>query len=193
MKNPFDTYFSADIETDGPIPGPYSMLSFGIVIAGHFDGTTFERVEPKTQTFYRELKPISEDFDQETASVSGLDRQKLLLAGADPHDAMTEAADWVTQLAGAGTPVLVAFPLSFDWSFLYWYFVRYSEKGSPFRFSSCLDIKTAYSIRARQPIVRSGASNLPRELRSSRPHYHHALDDAAEQAEIFANIMEWQP
>lgn len=29
-----DLYFSADVETDGPIPGPYSMLSFGIVFAG---------------------------------------------------------------------------------------------------------------------------------------------------------------
>jgi hypothetical protein len=30
MDTPYDIYFSADIETDGPIPGPYSMLSFGI-------------------------------------------------------------------------------------------------------------------------------------------------------------------
>ena len=27
-----DVYFSADIETDGPIPGPFSMLSFAIVL-----------------------------------------------------------------------------------------------------------------------------------------------------------------
>ena len=38
-----DTYFSADIETDGPIPGPYSMLSFAIVYAGTFDGNIFTR------------------------------------------------------------------------------------------------------------------------------------------------------
>ena len=190
MKAPFDVYFSADIETDGPIPGPYSMLSFGIVLAGRFDGGDFERVDPKAQTFYRELKPISKTYDPETASISGLDREKLSIAGTEPEVAMTEAATWVASLAGGGTPVLVAFPLSFDWSFLYWYFVSFSAVGSPFRFSSCLDIKTAYAIRTRQPIARSGASRLPPELRASRPHYHHALDDAAEQAEIFANIME---
>jgi hypothetical protein len=29
-----DVYFSADVETDGPIPGPYSILSVAIVYAG---------------------------------------------------------------------------------------------------------------------------------------------------------------
>jgi len=190
MNSPYDVYFSADIETDGPIPGPYSMLSFGFVLAGRFDGNTFERIEPKAQTFYRELKPISDQFDADTASVSGLDRGKLRAAGAEPALAMTESAEWVKQIANGGTPVLVAYPLSFDWSFLYWYFVTYSEGGSPFRFSSCFDIKTAFAVQAQIPISQAGASRLPPELRSSRPHYHHALDDAAEQAEIFANIME---
>ena len=38
-----DVYFSADIETDGSIPGPFSMLSFALVYAGQFDGEAFER------------------------------------------------------------------------------------------------------------------------------------------------------
>jgi hypothetical protein len=38
-----DIYFSADVETDGPIPGPYSILSFAMVYAGRFDGSRFER------------------------------------------------------------------------------------------------------------------------------------------------------
>jgi hypothetical protein len=37
-----DIYFSADVETDGPIPGEYSMLSFALVYAGQFDGVRFE-------------------------------------------------------------------------------------------------------------------------------------------------------
>jgi hypothetical protein len=37
-----DAYFSADVETDGPIPGPFSMLSFALVYAGSFDGRKFE-------------------------------------------------------------------------------------------------------------------------------------------------------
>jgi hypothetical protein len=37
-----DVYFSADVETDGPIPGPYSLLSFALVYAGRFDEKKFE-------------------------------------------------------------------------------------------------------------------------------------------------------
>ena len=53
-----DSYFSADVETDGPIPGPYSILSFALVYVGTFDGEQFERAN-NPATFYRELKPIS--------------------------------------------------------------------------------------------------------------------------------------
>ena len=72
-----DLYFSADVETDGPIPRPYSMLSFGIAVAGSFDGQTFRRPE-KRETFYRELQPISESWDAKALEVSGLDRARLL-------------------------------------------------------------------------------------------------------------------
>ncbi|HEY5286551.1 MAG TPA: hypothetical protein VIJ50_05560 [Solirubrobacteraceae bacterium] len=105
---------------------------------------------------------------------------------------MTEAADWVRGTAQAGTPVLVAYPLAYDWSFLYWYFVAFSRTGSPFGYSSAFDMKTAFSLRAARPLSLSGASRLPDELRSNRSHRHHALEDALEQAEIFANIIEWK-
>lgn len=59
-----DMYFSADVETDGPIPGPYSILSFAIVYAGTFDGKTFRRPQDYRKVFYRELRPISEAFKQ---------------------------------------------------------------------------------------------------------------------------------
>jgi hypothetical protein len=36
LERQIDAYFSADVETDGPIPGPFSMLSFAIVYAGSF-------------------------------------------------------------------------------------------------------------------------------------------------------------
>lgn len=191
VNSPFDLYISADIETDGPIPGRFSMLSFGFAVAGRFDGRRFERADPEAQTFYRELRPISEHFDPETAAVSGLDRLDLIAHGNRPEQAMTEAAAWVRDAAGEGTPILVAFPKSFDWSWLWWYFVAFADGGSPFRFSNCFDIKTAFAIKSGRPIALSGASRLPRELRSKRPHRHHALADAVEQAEVFANLLEW--
>ena len=186
-----DAYFSADIETDGPIPGPYSILSIGIVYAGTFDGESFIRSNLNGDSFYRELKPISDNFQSEALSVNGLDREKLLVTGEDPESVMMDAFDWIENISGAANPVLVAYPLSFDWTWLYWYFIRFCKRGSPFEYSRCFDIKTAFAVKAALPISAAGRSHIPLELRSKRVHSHNALDDALEQADIFANIFEW--
>jgi hypothetical protein len=73
-----DVYFSADVETDGPIPGPYSMLAFALVYAGTFDGEEFRTPAEYRDTFYRELRPISENFQPEALRVNGLDRRGLV-------------------------------------------------------------------------------------------------------------------
>lgn len=187
-----DVYFSADVETDGPIPGPFSMLSFALIYAGRFDGSRFERPDSYDVSFYRELKPISDEFEFEALRVNGLDRQRLCQEGTDPVLAMTEASQWINSIAGKGRPVLVAYPLSFDWTWLYWYFVRFSAQKSPFNHSLCFDIKTAFAVKAGIPISDSGRSNLLPSLRGQRAHTHHALDDAIGQAEIFANVFEWE-
>lgn len=187
-----DCYFSADVETDGPIPGPYSMLSFGLVYAGRFDGKRFCRPRDYSISFYRELRPISSEFQPEALRVNGLDRDRLCTEGTAPPEAMTQACQWICDIAGHARPVLVAYPLSFDWAWLYWYFVRFSSSGSPFNHSQCFDIKTAFAVKARIPIVEAGRSKMSAPLSSSRVHTHNAADDAVEQAEIFANVFEWK-
>ena len=187
-----DAYFSADVETDGPIPGPFSILSFALVYAGSFDGRRFLRPSNYQQVFYKELKPISESFEPEALRVNGFDRERLYLEGEPPEDAMTEAGRWVRAIAGPAQPVLVAYPLSFDWSWLYWYFVRFSAEGSPFAYSRCFDIKTAVAVKGAIPISEAGRSRIGPSLRSRHPHTHHAVDDAIAQAEIFANVFEWE-
>jgi hypothetical protein len=187
-----DVYFSADVETDGPIPGPFSILSFALVYAGQYDGRCFDRPEDYDRSFYRELRPISDEFEPEALRVNGLDRNRLAREGAEPQAAMTEAAQWVRSVAGGARPILVAFPLSFDWTWLYWYFVRFSSVGSPFNHSGCFDMKTAFAVKGRLTVAAAGRSGLLPGLRSMRPHTHDALDDAIEQAEIFANLFEWK-
>lgn len=185
-----DVYFSVDVETDGPIPGEFSMLSFAIVYAGRFDGTTYEPPADYSRSFEAMLRPISSRFQQEALDVNGIDRDRLLREGEDPARAMQRAADWIAENTGGGTPVLVAYPLSFDWTWLYWYFIRFLGK-SPFNHSRCFDLKTAISVRGRRPIVASGHDQLPEALRSPMPHTHRALDDAIEQADILARWFGW--
>lgn len=185
---PGDLYISADIEADGPLPGPYSMLSFGLAVAASFDGEHFVPARSGADTFYRELRPISECFDPDALAVSGLDRDALLREGDDPAVAMEAARAWVQAAAGERRPVLVAWPLAYDWLFLQWYFLRFAAGGSPFGFSSCLDMKTMFWSRSRTTLDTAGKDDLPPELRATASHTHHGLDDAVEQGQIFVRL-----
>jgi hypothetical protein len=186
-----DIYYSADVETDGPVPGPFSMLSFAIVYAGSFNGEQFIRPKQYEDVFYCELKPISQQFQQEALDVNKLDRKRLLDEGLEPSVAMDQAYEWISNLSSGGEPVLVAYPLSFDWTWLFWYFSVFCKHGSPFNYSRCYDIKTAVAVKGRSTINSSSRSKLPSKLLSKRQHTHNAIDDAIEQAEIFANVFEW--
>ena len=83
-----DVYFSADVETDGSIPGVYSILSFALVYAGRFDGDVTLRPQSYNDVFYQELRPISEQFEPQALTVNGLDRDRLLRQGMAPEKAM---------------------------------------------------------------------------------------------------------
>jgi hypothetical protein len=116
-----DIYFSADVETDGPIPGRYSMLSFALVYAGRSDGCRFEQPSSYSTAYEATLRPIFDAFQPEALAVNGLDRERLAVEGKEPAVALAEAADWIARQSQGGTPVLVAYPVSFDWTWLYWY------------------------------------------------------------------------
>ena len=184
-----DVYFSVDVETDGPIPGRYSMLSFALVYAGAFDGSIFYEPPEYIHNFYSELMPIYPEFELEALQVNGLNRDALLQNGQDPRVAMTSAATWIEEIAGKSEPVFVAYPLSFDWTWMYWYFVQFSNIGSPFGFSKCFDIKTAMAMTLGRTVRSVGKDRIPNVLKSKSPHTHNALDDAISQAELFSNIF----
>ncbi|MGW7366989.1 exonuclease [Streptomyces sp. NPDC054841] len=187
-------HVSADVEADGPVPGPFSMSSFGLAVAGVHDGTAFQACDPAERTFYAELKPISDAYDPEALAVSGLDRGRLAREGQDPAQAMNAAAAWLAGVSDelAAVPVFVAYPLGYDWMWMYWYFMQFADAGSPFGHSRCMDLKTLYAAKAAVPINEATKRSMPRHLLSSRPHTHNALDDAIEQAELFQNLMRWE-
>jgi hypothetical protein len=183
-------YISLDIEADGPIPGPYSMLSLGAAVAGTHTAGGFTAADPERQTFYRELRPISDEFVPEALAVSGLDRERLRTEGAEPAVGLGEFSDWVREVSAGAQPVMCGYPASYDWTFLYWYLIRFTG-ASPFGHSGCLDMKTLYATKAGLPLRAVAKGTMPRHLLSRRRHTHHALDDAVEQAELLANLMNW--
>lgn len=172
-----DVFVSVDVEADGPIPGDYSMISIGACVVGS-----------DSQTFYRELKPISSRFEPEALAVSGLSREKLIAEGREPEAAMRELAAWLLKVCPTGRPVFVGFNATFDWMFVNWYFIHFVGVN-PFGISG-LDIKAYYmGALGKRRWSDTSKRNFDKRFLSSSPHTHHALDDAREQAEVFQRLM----
>lgn len=191
MAEPPETeiYISADIETDGPVPGTFSMLSFGLAAVATYDGESVTRLDARAHARYWELVPVGERFDADALAVNGLDRDRLKETGQDPTEAMCSAARWVDRIAVGYRPVLVAYPVAFDWMFLHWYFESFAG-SSPFGHGSCVDIRSLYMGAAGVAFAESSKKHLPDELQSRTAHTHHALEDAIEQGQLFVNIFE---
>ncbi|MEV4492345.1 exonuclease [Micromonospora coxensis] len=170
-----ELYVAVDVEADGPIPGPYSMISLGMAVAGRPD-----------LTFYTELKPISDDFVPAALAVSGLDRDRLLREAPTAEEAMTAAAKWVNGLRRIGRPVFLAAPAVWDGMFVHWYFVRFTGR-SPFGATgSGVDLRSFWMGRTGVEWVATRKGIIKHELGlTDVPHTHHAGEDAAELAQVF--------
>ncbi|MFC4014759.1 exonuclease [Nonomuraea purpurea] len=172
-----ELYVAADVEADGPIPGPYSMISLGLAVVGRPD-----------LTFYTELKPISDTFVPEALAVSGLDRDRLIREAPAPEQAMAQAARWVDDLRTIGRPVFLAAPAVWDGMFVHWYFVRFTGK-SPFGATgSGIDLRSYWM--GRTGCEWSQSRKVKHELGlDGLPHTHHAGEDAAELAQVFEAVL----
>src|ERR1043165_6829485 len=104
MNEAEETYISTDIETDGPSPGHFSMLSFGSVafrldrtILGEFERNLEllpgARQHPDTMAWWKTQPEAWE-----------ICRQNLV----PPDRAMQEYVAWLRELPG--TPIFVAHP-----------------------------------------------------------------------------------
>ena len=138
---------------------------------------------------YLQLKPISGNYSPEAAAIAGLDRCELTRDGLTPVDAMQTLCDWVQLRAGDDQPVMAAYPLSYDWMWVYWYLMNYVGH-SPFGHSSAIDMKSIYAAKTGQPISQSSKRFMPKDLLSKRLHTHNALDDAWEQADLLVNLLQ---
>src|SRR5438132_5519121 len=171
-----EIYISVDIEASGPIPGEYSMLSLGACEVGNSD-----------KNFYAEIQPISESFVKEALDVCGLSLEKLMKTGITPHDAMRKFADWINRIAGESKPVFVGYNAAFDWSFVNYYFIRFTG-DNPFGVSA-LDIKSVWLGITRSSWLGTTKNKIKRHLDIKIEHTHNALDDAKEQAKILEKAL----
>ena len=162
-------YIMVDIEADGPIPGDYSMISFGAIV-----------VEPSLdRMFYGELKPISEQWIPEALAVSGHMRGVTLLFD-DPKSVMERFAIWVTRVGGK-RPMFISDNNGFDWQFINWYFHHFLGQN-PFGHSST-NLGSLY-----KGVVKDTFKNF-KHLRKTK-HTHDPVDDARGNAEAMLAMIE---
>jgi len=174
-------YVSLDIETNGPIPGDNSMLSFG--------AAAFTPEGKMIATFYSNLEELSDSRpDPDTMAWWATNKEAYeatRMAPRAPQVAIKDFIDWVNTLGGK--PVIVGYPIFFDYLFVYWYIVHFGYK-SPFSFSA-LDIKSYASSMLKLPYRETTKKNMPKRWFSDKPHTHNGLDDAIEQGELFCNML----
>ena len=171
-----EAFISIDVETAGPIPGEYSMLSIGACL-----------VADPSLTFACELKPINLNAVPAALEVSGLSLEQLLETGLDPAPAMARFADWIGDVSGAAVPVFVGFNAPFDWSFVNYYFHRFTG-DNPFGFTA-LDIKALWMGVSGCSWADTRSSRIAKEVHPKLHGDHDALHDALYQAELFRLIL----
>ena len=176
-----EIYVSTDVETDGPIPGPHSMLSFASAayrtdktLLGTFAANLHllpgAAGHPKTMEWWRDNQAA---FDATRVNLE------------QPQIAMRRYVDWLKALPGK--PVFIAYPAGFDFLFVYWYLIRFVGE-SPFSFSA-LDLKTYAMALLNTEYRETVKKNMPKRWFDPLPHTHVALDDAIEQGALFCNML----
>jgi hypothetical protein len=176
-----EIYVSTDIEADGPIPGPHSMLSFA--------SAAFKPDKTLLSTFTRNLEtlpnakphPKTEAWWQTQPAAYARCRTEL----QPPKLAMREYVKWLRSLGPK--IVFVGYPAAFDFMFIYWYLMHFVGE-SPFSHYA-LDIKTYAMCLLGADYRGATRKTLPRRWLGDIPHSHVALDDAVSQGELFCNML----
>jgi len=156
------SYIMVDIESDGPIPGDYSMISIGAVI-----------VEKElNRTFYGKLKPISSNYIEDALKVSGFTREETLTFD-EPKTVILNFKEWIENNS-KGKPFFISDNNGFDWQFVNWYFHHFLG-DNPFGYSST-NLGSLY-----KGMVNDMFKNF-KHLRKTK-HTHNPVDDAMGNAE----------
>lgn len=182
MTKKQEIYVSVDVETNGKIPGPNSMLSLG--------AAAFTRDKQMISTFFANLITLEGSAGDPDTMEWWATQPEAWAAHRinveQPEVAIKKFVEWVKTLPGK--PVFVGYPAGFDFLFMYWYMIKFAGE-SPFSFSA-LDIKTYAAAVLKCDYREATKKNMPtRWFKGLPPHNHKALDDAIEQGLLFCNIL----
>ncbi|MGZ6316799.1 MAG: 3'-5' exonuclease [Anaerolineales bacterium] len=177
MTAPTETFISVDVETAGPFPERYSLLSIGACL-----------VNDPTDGFYIELKPTKTGVLESSLHASQLSIEDLSRAGVPPVVAMQQLSEWIRRAAPSGQrPLMVAFNAPYDWAFINHYFLEYLGEN-PFGHSA-IDIKAFYMGLIGCPWEETSMLYLSPRFLKGQQLPHDALADARLQADLFRQLL----
>ncbi len=173
-----ECFISVDVETAGPDPREYALLSIGACLVADPD-----------KGFYVELKPTTMNAKKEALAVSGFSLEVLAGSGVPPAEAVQRFDVWLKEVSHPSKrPVFVAFNAAFDWMFVNSYFHRYLGRN-PFGHAA-LDMKAFFmgltGSKWAETAVRQAANRYDCETHLT----HHALQDARDQAHLFQRMLQ---
>lgn len=178
-----DIFVSADIETDGHLPGKHSMLSFAAAalninreVIGTFSRNLhtlpYAQQDPETMQFWSKFPEAYQETRKDCV---------------EPKRAFEEFRDWTNWLKQFGTPIFMVYPGRFDMRFIDWYSLSFI--GESLLGRSSIDLKTYAYATMKAPFRRCVKKNFPKRWFTNRPHTHIAIDDAIEQGELGVNMI----
>lgn len=180
-----ETYVSIDIEATGPVPGIYSMLSLG--------AAAFSRDGEELGTWTANLDEL-EGAVRHPDTMAWWETQPLAWSlvmrdQVSPSSAMKAFEKWVVDLPGK--KIAAAWPATFDFSFVNWYFHRFVG-SNPLGFA-CLDLRSLamgltfsrgyYDLRENQ------IKELSDRVDRNGLNEHVAVDDAVEQGRLLVAMI----
>ena len=176
-----EIYISTHVETDGPIPGPNSMLSFGSA-AFQPDKTLISTFQINLETIPgAQGSPRTMEWWKGQPETWHAVRQNPV----PPAKAMRDYVAWMKKLEAK--PVFVGYPGGFDFMFIYWYCMRYTGE-CPFSHSA-IDIKT-YAMAIMQTEYRNSVKRqMPEHWFDEVAENVVCLHDAIEQGLLFCNML----
>jgi DNA polymerase III alpha subunit (gram-positive type) len=179
-------YVVVDIETDGPVPELYSMLSLAAV-------ATTEKEE--IDSFYEKTLPLKGALQHPSAMAWWKTQpeawQEVTTDAQSADKVLKDFSKWLNSLGKA--PIFVAHPLAFDYPFITWYLWKFAGKnpfanieGTP----KALDLSSFIAGKFNLSLDSSKRTKLPKWMKDGMPeHSHNALEDAKGYGVILRNVL----
>ena len=167
-------FIMLDVESNGPIIGHHSMISYGLVSVGN----------PEIN-HYQELAPISDHYVPEALAISGFEFEETQ-AFQSPESAVNKTLAWLKELKhnlGDAPLILWSDNPGYDFGWLNYYLLRYGGVN-PFG-HSCRSVPELWCGQRGNIRDRKGWRKFKRTK-----HTHNALDDAKGNAEALAHILQ---